>query len=399
MAYKHIFNPFNHKLDTILDTGIVFVTRKSDFPSPVNGIITLEDNKTYFISKVIDLNGDRIISGQNTNLIGGSSEVSRIKSTGLISEALISSEWSLPMRNITLEANIALNLDANLNSNQALDFSGVNFTNCATVGIIKNYTNFIMVDSAFLSSSNLTFDGSIGTIGFSGTLFVGIAGQTIINCPSTLILTRRFRLIYSSFVVFGGATGIYFDNNVDVLPESYILDTINFSGGATYLSGVDNTSNKSLFVNSVGIINTSVNGQMYMIDNTVETVISNSSIFYKVEGVTSASIDNSKYLHSNNRLTCDATIERKYLIQCTLSFNSNTNNVCEFGFYDSKLGSVRIPSRTKATANSSNRAENVTFSCVVNHSQGDYIEVYVRNTSNTNNTTITDMNIVITQFN
>lgn len=398
MAVRYVFNPFTNNLDTVQDTGVVFITRKTDFPSPVGNVITLKANTTYFIATEVDLTGDSIVCGQNTNLIGGSSELSIIKSTGLTTP-MISSEWSLPMRNLTLTAAHAIDLDATGNADQALDFDGVNFTDCDVIGTVKNYNNFIMVNSAFLNSANITFDGTIGTIGFGGSIFVGLAGQTTMILPSTLTITRRFRIIYSSFVVFDGATGIDFNAGVTVPVESYILDTINFSGGATYLAGVTDTSNKALFVNSVGITNTSVNGQMYMRDNATATTISNTTAFYKVLGTTSASVDNSKYSHTNNRLTCEAVIERKYLIQCTLSFNSNTNNVVEFGFYDSKLGSMREPSKTKATANSSNRAENVTFSCVVNHAEADYIEIHCRNTTNTNSVTVTDMNVVITQFN
>jgi hypothetical protein len=70
-----------------------------------------------------------------------------------------------------------------------------------------------------------------------------------------------------------------------------------------------------------------------------------------VLGTTSASADNSKYTHTNNRLTNDASVSRKYLIQCVLSFTSGANHVCEFGFYDSELGAIRTPSRTKSTSN------------------------------------------------
>ena len=398
MATKYIFNPFTNNLDTVQDTGVVFVTRKTDFPSPINNVITLKDNTTYFITTEVDLTGDSLLGSSNSNLIGGSSESCIIKSTGLTTP-MISSAWSLPIRNITITADHAINLDATANANQALDFEGVNFTDCAVIGTVKNYNNFIMVDSSFLNSANMTFDGTIGTIGFSGSFFLGLAGQTSMILPDTLTITRRFRVIYSSFVVFGGATGIDFGAGVTIPTESYILDTINFSGGATYLAGVDDSSNTALFVNSVGITNTSVNGQMYMRDNATATVIANTTLFNKVLGTTSASVDNSKYSHTNNRLTCEAVIERKYLIQCTLSFNSNTNNVIEFGFYDSKLGAMREPSKTKATANQSNRAENVTFNCVVNHAAVDYIEVHCRNTTNSNNVTVTDMNVVITQFN
>jgi hypothetical protein len=161
---------------------------------------------------------------------------------------------------------------------------------------------------------------------------------------------------------------------------------------------LDVTSNKTLFKNCVGIANTSVNGQMYMTVNATASVIGTASTWVRVEGNTLASVDNEKYTMTNNRLTNDAVIERKYLIQCNLSFDSGNNNECMFGFYDSKLGDIRVPSRTTSTANAAGRAESVSMACVVNHSSGDYIEIWCQNITGTTNITVTDMNVVITQI-
>ena len=132
--------------------------------------------------------------------------------------------------------------------------------------------------------------------------------------------------------------------------------------------------------------------------NATATTVAASSTFYKAAGVTTASADNQKYTETDNRLTNNATIERKYLLNCSLSFESTANNICEFGFYDSKLAAVRTPSRTKATANAAGRAESVSFSCVVQHSSGDYIEIHCANNTGANNITVTDMNVVITEI-
>jgi len=200
---------------------IVFVNSKSDLPTPSGGVITLADNVTYFFTTTVDLLGDRLICGQNTTILGGSSENCRIKSTGL-TQALITSNYSLPMRNITIEAALALNLDGD-GVTTALDWFGVNFTDCAVVGTIKDYSNFIMADSAFLNSSGLTFDGSIGTVGFSQCLFDGRSATTTFILPATLTVTRRFRVIYSSFVVLSGETGINVNASATIPTEAYIL--------------------------------------------------------------------------------------------------------------------------------------------------------------------------------
>lgn len=393
-----INNTLNSSGSGIGSGNIVFVAKKDDLPTPSGGVITLADNVTYFFTSVIDLIGDRLVCGNNTTILGGSSENCRIKSTGLTDRALISSNYSLPMRNITIEAALALDLDGTGNSTAALDWFGVNFTDCAVVGTIKSYTNFIMFDSAFLNSGGLTLDGSIGTIGFSSCLFDCNSSNTVFILPDTLTITRRFRIIYSSFVVLSGETGINVSDLATIQSENYILDTVNFGGGGTYITGVSHTSNKSLFINCTNITNTAVNGQLYMRDNTTATVITNTTSFVKVAGTTFSSADNSKFSHTDNRLTCEAKISRKYLIQCSLSFNDGSNHVCEFGFYDSKLSSVRVPSRTKATSNAGGNPEPVFFMCVLTMGYGDYLEIHCRNVDSVTNITVNQMNFVITEI-
>lgn len=376
---------------------LIFVNAKSDLPAPNGGIITLAANVTYFITTTIDLTGDRLVCGANTTLIGGSSENCRIKSTGLVGTALITSTYSLPIRNITIEADVALDLDGDVNTT-ALDWFGVNFTDCATVGTIKNYSNFIMADSAFLNSGGLTFDGTIGTIGISQSLFNCNAANTAIILPSTVTVTRRFRIIYSSFIVLAAETGINVDVLATIPTESYILDTVNFSGGGTYLAGLDHTSNDSFFSSCTNITNTAVNGQLYMVANATPTVIAFASTFTKVLGTTTPSPDNSKFTHSDNKLTCGAVISRKYLIQATVAFTSGSSNVCEFAFYSSKTASINTPSRTISTANAAGRAENISILCVLELTIGDFIEVHCANNTGANNITVENLNFLITEI-
>jgi len=383
--------------------NLVFVGTKADFPDPVGGVITLADNATYFIADTVDLTGDRLVAGQNTTIIGGSSENCRLKSTGLVGTALLSSAWTLPLRHFTIEADVALNLDATGNADQALDWYGVNFTDCGTIGTIKNYGNFIYNTGAFLNSSGLTFDGTFGTIAFADSLLSGSFDNTVVTFAPTLVVTRRFRSIFSSVIALGSGVYAFDVQNGAVIPdEGFILIECNFTliAGATAVNGLGTvaSSNKILAKGCKGISNTSVNGQMYMQNNTTATPIATSGTFVKVEGVTTPSADNAKYSHTNNRLTCDATRLRKYLIQASLSFSSGNSNECTFGFYDSKLGDVRLPSRTKSTAGSSGRAENISFMCVVEHEQGDYIEIWCANNSTTVDVTVEELNVVITEL-
>tara|TARA_R110000772_G_C13310212_1_gene439976 strand:- start:20151 stop:21416 length:1266 start_codon:yes stop_codon:yes gene_type:complete len=379
---------------------LVYVDDLSKLPAAVSNVITLLANYTYYFVKDIDLLGDRLVGAENTVILGTSSENASITSTGLgVSVALFTTTWTTPVQNIAFkDVGTALDIDG-LGNSAALDWNAVNFVNVPTIGVIKDINNFIYINGAFLNSKGMSFDGTFSTIAFGGSVFVGdgLAGD-LINILSTAIISVRFRVIYSSIVAFGSTQGVTVDASSIIPEEAFILDTVSFSGGGTYLGGVDHTSNKALFIKCNPIENTFVNGQLYMQGNATATVISASSTFYKVLGTTTASAENNKFSHSNNRLTCDATVARKYLIQCTLSFTSGNNKECEFGFYDSKLAAIRLPSRTKTTSDGVGKSSPITLICVVDFVNADYLEIWSANNTDTTNITVSQMNFVITEI-
>ena len=383
-----------------------FVDSANDFPKAIGGIRYLLDEGTYIITSHIDLEGDRLICGRNTTLLGESSENCSITSTGIATtfpgNYMMESDYTVPIRHITFKdvpRAIIINPSNTGVQPIALDWTGVNFSGCDINLFCKDIDNFIFTKGAILGSGVMTFDGSVGTMGINDSLFQGSgSAHKLIEFTSNAIVTRRIKVQDSSIVAFGSTIGVDVSTSATIPTESYILDKVNFSGGGTYLSGVDHISNKSLFSKNKGIENTAVNGQLYMQDNATVTPIATSGVFYKILGSTSASVDNQKYTATDNRLTNNATIARKYLIQCNLSFTSGNNKVCEFGFYDSKLGAIRTPSKTKSTSNGSGRAENISFNCVVSHSDGDYLEIWCANNTDTANIIVTDLNFVITDI-
>lgn len=382
-------------------TDFTYVSSKDDLPASVANVITLNADHTYYFIGTVDLVGDRLVGGFNTCILGPSSENAFITSTGLgVGVALFTTAWTTPVRHVTFkDVDTCLDISGATNAPLALDWTGVNFTNIPNVGVINTCDNFIFSKGSFLGSEGLRFTGTVGTFSVSESLLRGSGGAgSLIEVDANAIVTRRFRITYSSVIAFGSTTGIDVNASATIPIEGFILDTISFSGGSNYLPGVSSSSNFALFSECKGIVNTSVNGQAYMRGNATATTIGVTNTFYKVAGTTTASADNAKYTHTNNRLTNAAEIDRKYVIHCTLSFNAGTNDVCEFGFYDSKLGAVREPSKTTGTANTTGRMESLSLSCIVQHGFGDYIEIHCANTSGLTNITVESMNLLINEI-
>ena len=396
---KILYSDFTSSISTNIATGnIIFVTTKTDLPTAVSNVITLEANKTYFFTTIVDLTGDRLVCGANTTILGGSSENCVIKSTGLSSStALITSVYSLPIRNITITHGTALNLDGD-GTSTALDWFGVNFTDCATIGTIKDYTNFIMGDSAFLNSSGMTFDGTIGTIAFGNCLFDCASGGTAITILSTATISRRFRIIYSSFVTLSGETSINFSTSASVGNERYILDTVNFSGGGTYITGVDQTSNKSLFTNCVGIQNTTTRGFYYMVNNTTDTPIGvpNVNTWVKALGTTTADSNNSKFTHTNNRLTYTGAFNTSFLITVNTAVRAGASNQ-NISIGIAKNGTILANSEMTIRTSTSNQEHPGSTQYQIDLITNDYVELFVKNNQSTD-VRVSDLNFSVVKI-
>lgn len=373
----------------------------SDFPTPVANLITLDSNTTYFIINPIDTLGNTFYIQSNTSLRGSSSTVATLYSSIATTAPFLAGQLSIDIYNLAFEGtNIdeLFYLSGDLSNNLFFNNCTIqNFT--VNGGVISDYNAVIFTSCTFEQCNGIKFDGAIGTLAFDNCLGIPTNTGILFDLLPTLIISRRYRTIYSSFVCSGTSIAIRVNASVTIPDEGYILDTVNFSGASTtYIAGLDQTSNKALFVNCRGINNTAVIGQAYMQGNATATVIAAPSTFVKVAGTTTAGGNNSKYLHSNNRLTCDAVIERKFLVICQLSFTSGNNQACEFGFYDSTIAGIRPASRTITTTSGAGVSENVSFTSVISQKQLDYLEVHCANNTAATNITVQSMNFIITEI-
>jgi hypothetical protein len=371
----------------------IFVDNVSDLPTPVADVITLLDNYTYFFTATVDLAGDRLVAGQGTTILGTSSENSRIKSTGLGATALLSGVYTLSMRNITLEADIALNMNAT-NSAQNIEWSGVRFIDCATIGTIANHGNVILSECIASNSAELTFDGTIGTIVLHSCVLDGRATKTTIILPATLTISNRFRVVYSSFNVLTGETGISVSGSATIPVESYILDGVVFSGGsATYTSGVAYSDNKAAFINCTNIPTSSHIGHLYWTGNATATTIAVSGTMVKAAGTSTAGALIEKFTHSTGRLTYAGGFTGAFYIDASVTLTSG--NTHDIGIVIAKNGTPIANSESRVTTSGTGRVENVSNHTVIQLAPTDYVELWVTNYTTTTDVLIIDLSLLV----
>lgn len=399
-AFNRTSTILSNALRGLLRANVVFVSDRLDFPAAVGGAITLPDNTAYLIYGTVDLEGDYLLCGQNTSISGGSSENTYLQSTGLsASIGLLTSEWSITLRDITLDGvsgGKLLDLDASGNANQALDWRNVNFQNTDNIGTIANYGNFVGETLGILGAAGWVFDGTVGTIAFANTLFSGTSTGTIITVPATAVISRRFRVIYSAVVVPTGGTGFNVSTSASVPVEGYIFDTCNFAGGGTYLSGIDYTYNEARFLQNRGITNTAVITSYYMNGNVTPTLTSGVAVGtpIKVAGTTTEGSISQKFDNStSNRAVYQGAIPRNVEVEAILSLSSGNNN--QIGIYIAKNGTEISESETYITTDAGGVLENGQTAFFVSVVDTDYIEVFVENNTAANDILVENLKVNI----
>lgn len=373
-----------------------FVWNKNRFPAAVDGTRTLAANTAYIIIGTVDTEGDRLIGSENSTLFGFSPEISILKSTGFDDSngAFITTEYSLPCNLVAFHdfgTEQVLDIDGTGNI-AAYDWNGVNFVNCSNVGTVKNVSNYISKTMALINSGAMIFDGEIGTVGISDTLLDSPTGSTAITVPATATITRRFRITYSAVVTLSGETGIDFSSSATVPDEGFILDTVNFSGGGTYLGDLDSSSEKALFSGCRGIVNTATRGGYIMTNNATPTNIATAGVFQKLLGTTTLSIA-SKFTHSNNRLTYTGSLTEAFVISASVSFDTQIGRT-----YTIKIAKNGVVQNAQSIVRGTNT---INLECslfdTVELSTGDYIEIWATS-SLTSDMLPTDSNLVITRL-
>lgn len=372
--------------------GLRVVGALSDLPAPVAGAISLVPGDTYLLTRIVDLAGAWIVVPPNTTILGTSSENSGIRSTGLAADqALIVGTGTLPMRNISLSAPLVLDLSAEAPTD-ALDWTGVNIVD-SEIGTIVGYGNVVFNLCAFINSASLIFNGNVGSIVATSTLFSAAVGATMLTLPSGLTITRRIRITSSPFIVPVGSIGIYADASLTIPNEAYILENPNFSGGGTYTVGIPYSDNRAAWGAGVGVPASASVGNAYMEANATATTITTAGTFVKVAGVTIAGAITQRFSHADNRLTYTGASTRSFAVEAIVSLTSGANNSISVAVF--KNGAVVAGGVSKTTASGSGRSENISTQAVVSLATNDYIEIWVANGTPSQNITVSDLTMLI----
>jgi hypothetical protein len=244
----------------------------------------------------------------------------------------------------------------------------------------------------------LTFDGTIGTVGVNNTILVGIAGQRTIIFPSTFTTTRRIRFSYCAFTVPAAGTGIDLSVSATVPVERYILDTVEFSGAGTTISGVLASDNKSLFTSCIGVQNTSAVGALYMANNATATTVSSTGVFYKVAGTSVAGTTQRFTSSTDNRMTYTGAAVALFRVTLIASLSAGSAQVIRMRIGKNGTSLEESQARFETTVAATGRAFCVSCQIILQMSPNDYVEPFIANDTASTNITANDLTFTVARI-
>lgn len=314
----------------------VEVNTVDNLPEAVEGARTLLAGYAYQFNTFIDLEGDRLECAGDVVIYGTSSETAGITSTGLdVNTPLITTTYSLPMQNIRIyDVGFGVDINGGVDPVAAVDWLFVNFVNVPKAFEVQNVTNWIGTLLALINSGGALFTGEIGTIGLNNSLLTTQVDGTGITIDENTVITRRARFNYSSIVSIGASsTGLDVSINASIPVESYILDTVSFSGNGAPLAGLFGDNDKTLAVNCTGITNSSSVGMIYMLENATATVSPGANQPTIIAGTTLISTITQRFSLNQtlNGLTYLSSVKRTFYIRMSFTFSGGNNKV--FGWY------------------------------------------------------------------
>lgn len=378
--------------------NIVYVTNISKLPSAVWWVITLpSDWKLYFFVENIDIWWNELRPWNN--VLQWISE-----NTTWLSNWTINVTWECTLMDIMItDCSITIN-----NPNWNYDRRYVNFVNCDNVITIVSCWNFILNTIWFINSYGLTLDWNIWTFALTNSIFRSVNTDNInfIEVTANAIVNRRVRIEQSALVTsLANQTCVNVNASATIPNGSFILTTVSLSWTWIWFVWINWDEDKSLFTQVVWLnaVNSTSIWQMYMQQNTTETVINTiwvqeimawTTVFWSIS-------QRFQHIQANNSLRYTSVIPETFIVTATLTVISGNNNKI-WSYIAIKRDGDTINPPTDIVGESEiyttmswTREEAVCIQALITLWFNDEVYIALENTSSTTNITVEFANMII----
>lgn len=372
---------------TVALTKIVTVNDISEFPAPVAGVITLEDNTGYQIANNISTS-NRFALGNNCALLGFSSVITQLTYTGS-GTMFTGSNVVVDMRGMLVNCTNGKVFDIS-GSASRLIIDTMTVISCNAIGTLNNcFTSSI--ENLLVLSANQGID-VIGT----GWTLISFNRLALISTQASFIgidmgssISPTYEITDLSVNAPAGATGISGLPNSGNIPAGSLgtIARCNFDGGVTAEGGGLDAANAVRWETTANddIADTMPDGLVSLSGNATETVIAASS----TDGSNAVKVDGTWVCNRESIFECDTTgrvtskAERSLVVPVTASFSllAASGGDAQASAYLAVNDTVITETKVQVTMNSS-KAGAGTLVWQYDFQEDDYVEVWVENNDN-----------------
>lgn len=369
-----------------VSTKTIIVNDISDFPAAVGGVITLADDTEYAIRNDI-VTSNRFVTGNNCVLTGSDNIVVKLSYTGAATMfTSVNKSWTV--KDLTLNCPIGTLLDFDGTTAEILQIKSC-VINADILGNLDNFLGVHFDDTQLnITTDGVQFGGTNGVILLEANLTT-ISNGTLYNLNTATFnafsIVDAFVTINGTSVFLDGATG---SANISAGGLGSVVNC-RFFGTGTPVTGISVSDLAWEFRLNNRLQESESIALASQVGNAVATVIAVAGTPVKLAGSWNDEHSPRFTIDATGRLTYDA--ENPLHVDISMSFSgapvSGTNKTIRFLV---ALNGTPI-TNSGAKAIMSNGADTrVTVNWHLTMNQGDYIEAFVANDSDTVNMLITD---------
>jgi hypothetical protein len=374
----------------------VVIEALSDFPTPVSSVITLEADTNYLIGCAVDIADNRLVMASNSIITGVHRNLAVL--TSATTGALFSATG--------VDCRIArMSLNAP-NASELINIDGSGTAVCRlddSISVTHTGVGIMAANVAVLFVDNVIFVGGTDTINCSGvsngTLVIeavslasyssnGIDLGTSVWSDGAVIGRSTFSGDGGSFGITGAAGGA----NVAAGNE-FGVNGCNFNGSGDPLQTITTQDDGWEFSRNNGIEDTHIDAHGYVVGSALATTLAASTpalinattwVAHREDHFTASSVGRFTYTGANP-ITANAqgsVTGESAGTTSTFRITIAVNGVSDI----SSAGSSEI---------SSSASDSITSFGIFNLVQGDYLELFVENTTSATNFEALDMNFLV----
>ncbi|AUR90184.1 hypothetical protein NVP1139A_16 [Vibrio phage 1.139.A._10N.261.48.C6] len=374
--------------------SIVFVETEADFPAPVGGVITLEDNTVYTVVADVTV-VNRFQTASNCAIQAPIRYSASLTYTGTDPLFTGSDNHNFRLLELSIIApNCALfsfnGTIGNANGGFSMSFCSVFADEMGTLTNVNELT--IGNTDINLSSNGVTFSGAdVQPVLRIDDCSWGQTDGAVINLGS--VECRAIRISFAAII--GDVIGIFSPGEASLslgstakVRDTALIVTVPLDGGIT------NNSNRWIFQECVGVTNSSATGNTYL--NTTQSVLINATgTFEEIGGVNWSEGVNTVFLaNADGSLvyTGEANTVFEVTGTSTLEKVGGGTEACAMRI---AVNSVTIPQSESQTENG--QPTSVSCHALVELAPGDIVNLYVANTGSTDDVEVTVANLLLTK--